>query len=153
MVEAKGKRTSGEVERGFRQTAQRAVILDVVKHSEEHLTAGDIFERVRQRDPRVAYGTVYRSLHLLVQHGLIQELTFADQASRYDGRTDRHDHVHCTACGLLLDVEVPMALTAKHIAEERSGFTITSHHTVFAGMCPECCRAVYAGGGKPGDRR
>lgn len=132
------KRVSVEAERGYRQTSQRAMILDVVKHSDEHLTAGEIFERVRQRDPKVAYGTVYRSLHLLVQHGLIQELTFADQASRYDGRTERHDHVYCTACGLLLDVEVPMALTARHIAEERSGFTILSHHTVFAGKCPKC---------------
>jgi Fe2+ or Zn2+ uptake regulation protein len=147
MVETKDKRTS-EGGRSFRQTTQRAMVLDVVKHSEEHLTAGEVFERVRRRDPRVAYGTVYRSLHLLVQHGLIQELTFADQASRYDGRTERHDHVHCTACGLLLDVEVPMALTAKHIAEERSGFTIASHHTVFAGTCPECGRASAKSSGR-----
>jgi len=132
------------VNRGFRQTSQRAMILDVVKHSDEHLTAGEVFERVRQRDPKLAYGTVYRSLHLLVQHGLIQELTFADQSSRYDGRTDRHDHVYCTTCGLLVDVEVPMALTAKHIAEERSGFSISSHHTVFAGICPECGHASSA---------
>jgi Fe2+ or Zn2+ uptake regulation protein len=118
------------------------MILDIVKRSDEHLTAGEVFERVRQRDPKLAYGTVYRSLHLLVQHGQIQELTFADQASRYDGRTDRHDHVYCTTCGLLVDVEVPMALTAKHIAEERSGFSISSHHTVFAGLCPECGFAV-----------
>lgn len=153
MVEAKRKRMNEGAGQGYRQTAQRAMILDVVKNSEEHLTAGEIFERVRQRDPKVAYGTVYRSLHLLVQHGLIQELTFADQASRYDGRTDRHDHVLCTCCGLLLDVEVPMALTATHIAEERSGFTITSHHTVFAGTCPECGRAASASGGKLADRR
>jgi len=114
------------------------MILDVVKGSSEHLTAGEVFSRVRDRDPRVAYGTVYRSLHLLVRHGLVQELTFADQASRYDGRTDRHDHVHCTSCGLLVDVEVPEALMARHVAAERSGFAITSHHTVFSGACPAC---------------
>lgn len=148
MVEARDNAT-GAKRPAFRPTAQRAMVLDVVKHSDEHLTAGEVFERVRQRDPRVAYGTVYRSLHLLVQHGLIQELTFADQASRYDGRTERHDHVHCTACGLLLDVEVPMALTARHIAEERSGFTIASHHTVFAGVCPECGRT----GARAAERR
>jgi len=107
------------------------------------LTAGDVFEQVRKRDPRVAYGTVYRSLHLLVLHGEIQELTFADEASRYDGRTDRHDHVHCTRCGVILDVEVPVALMARHVAEERSGFAITSHHTVFSGRCP-ACKAVVA---------
>lgn len=122
----------------FRPTAQRALVLEIVSGADKHLTAAEIFERVRARDPKVGYGTVYRSLHLLVEHGLIQELTFADQSSRYDGRTDRHDHVHCTACGVILDVEVPMALMATHVAEERTGFLITSHHTVFSGSCSGC---------------
>lgn len=123
---------------GYRQTAQRAMILAEVQAAERHLTAGEIFERVRRKDPRIAYGTVYRSLHLLAQLGLIQELTFADQASRYDARVDRHDHVYCTICGQLVDVDVPVALMARHVAEERTGFTITSHHTIFAGTCPAC---------------
>jgi len=126
------------IDRGYRQTAQRAMILAEVKAADGHLTAGEVFERVRRRDPKVAYGTVYRSLHLLAQHGLIQELTFADEASRYDGRAERHDHVLCTTCGHLADVEVPTALIARHVAEERSGFSISSHHTVFAGICPSC---------------
>lgn len=122
----------------YRHTMQRATILQAVKEAEGHLTAGEIFERVRRRDPKIAYGTVYRSLHLLAERGLIQELTFADQASRYDGRVDRHDHVYCTTCGSLADVDVPVALMARHVAEERSGFTVTGHHTVFIGMCPKC---------------
>lgn len=138
----------GEGNRAFRQTAQRAMILAEVKAADGHLTAGEIFERVRRKDPKVAYGTVYRSLHLLAKHGLIQELTFADEASRYDGREDRHDHVLCTTCGSLVDVEVPIALIARHVAEERSGFVISSHHTVFAGTCPACRRT-----GGQADRR
>lgn len=122
----------------FKNTAQRSAVLDVVRHAERHLTAGEIFERVRQRDARIGYGTVYRTLHLLAEHGLIQELTFADQASRYDGRVERHDHVHCLQCGVLLDVDVPVALIARHVASEQSGFDITNHHTVFAGVCPDC---------------
>ena len=122
----------------YRNTTQRAKVLDEVRRSEGHLTAGEIFERVRRRDPRIAYGTVYRTLHLLAEHGLIQELTFADQSSRYDGRVDRHDHVHCLSCGVLLDVDVPVALIARHVAAEQSGFDVTSHHTVFAGVCPGC---------------
>jgi Fur family transcriptional regulator, peroxide stress response regulator len=113
-------------------------VLDEVRRSESHLTAGEIFERVRRRDPRIAYGTVYRTLHLLAEHGLIQELTFADQASRYDGRVERHDHVHCLECGVLLDVDVPVALMALHVAAEQSGFDVSSHHTVFSGTCPSC---------------
>ena len=122
----------------FRNTTQRAEVLDEVRRSEGHLTAGEIFERVRRRDPRIAYGTVYRTLHLLAEHGLIQELTFADQASRYDGRVERHDHVHCLACGVLLDVDVPVALMALHVAAEQSGFDVSRHHTVFSGVCPGC---------------
>ncbi len=122
----------------FRNTTQRAEVLDEVRRSQSHLTAGEIFERVRRRDPRIAYGTVYRTLHLLAEHGLIQELTFADQASRYDGRVERHDHVHCLECGVLLDVDVPVALMALHVAAEQSGFDVSSHHTVFSGRCPGC---------------
>jgi len=123
---------------GYRKTVQRAMILDVVRAADSHLTAGEIFERVRRRDPRVAYGTVYRTLHLLAQHGEIQELSFADQSSRYDARVDRHDHVYCTVCGSLVDVDVPVALIARHVAEEQSGFAVANHHTMFAGTCPAC---------------
>ncbi len=122
----------------FRNTTQRTEVLDEVRRSQSHLTAGEIFERVRRRDPRIAYGTVYRTLHLLAEHGLIQELTFADQASRYDGRVERHDHVHCLECGVILDVDVPVALMALHVAAEQSGFDVSSHHTVFSGTCPDC---------------
>jgi Fe2+ or Zn2+ uptake regulation protein len=149
-----GRTSDGRGGGGFRNTTQRALILEVVKAAERHLSAGEIFERVRQREPRIAYGTVYRSLHLLAQHGLIQELTFADEAARYDARTERHDHVHCTICGMLLDVDVPVAQIARHVAEEQSGFTVTDHHTVFAGVCP-ACRGAEGGrrtAGVPGNR-
>lgn len=133
----------------FKNTTQRAEVLDEVRRSEGHLTAGEIFERVRRRDPRIGYGTVYRTLHLLAEHGLIQELTFADQASRYDARVERHDHVHCLRCGVLIDVDVPVALIARHVAAEQSGFEITSHHTVFSGRC-RSCKAGRREGGEAG---
>ena len=138
--------TTQTPKRDYRQTAQRAMILETVQEADGHLTAGEIFERVRRRDPRIGYGTVYRSLHLLAEHGLIQELTFADQASRYDSRCERHDHVHCSSCGVLLDVDVPEALMARHVAEERSGFSISHHHTVFVGLCPACRAADRVSG-------
>jgi Fe2+ or Zn2+ uptake regulation protein len=130
--------TLAEKPTGYRNTTQRAVILAEVESAEGHLTAGEIFERVRRSYPSIAYGTVYRTLHLLAEHGLIQELTFADQASRFDKRTDRHDHVHCTVCGVIIDVDVPYALMATHVAEEQSGFQIVNHHTVFTGLCSSC---------------
>jgi Fur family transcriptional regulator, peroxide stress response regulator len=127
-------------DRGFRMTPQRAVILEEVKGSNRHLTAAEIYERVRRNYPTIAYGTVYRTLHLFAERGIIQEFPFGDQASRFDGRTDRHDHVHCQICGGLYDVDVPIAILARQVAEEQTGFEIDGHQTVFQGICPDCQR-------------
>lgn len=129
---------SSAVRGAYRNTAQRAIILEEVEKSDEHLTAGEIFERVRKRYPSIAYGTVYRTLHLLAEHDMIQELTFADQASRFDKRTERHDHVHCTSCGALADVSVPVAVSCEEAAAQQSGWQISRHHTLFEGLCPDC---------------
>lgn len=134
------------VEAGFRMTTQRAAILAEVQAAEKHLTAGEIFERVRRKYPTIAYGTVYRTLHLLAEVGLIQEFPFGDQASQFDRRTDRHDHVHCVVCGELVDVDVPIAILARQVAAEQTGYEISGHQTVFSGVCPECQRVGQQGG-------
>jgi Fur family transcriptional regulator, peroxide stress response regulator len=125
-------------DKGFRMTPQRTLILEEVKGSGRHMTAGEIYERVRRKYPSMAYGTVYRTLHLFAERGLIQEFPFGDQASRFDGRIDRHDHVHCLVCGGLFDVDVPIAILARQVAEEQTGFEIEGHQTVFQGVCPDC---------------
>lgn len=127
----------------FRMTPQRAAILEAVREAEGHLTAGDIFERVHARYPSIAYGTVYRTLHLFAERGIILEFPFGDEASRFDRRTDRHDHVRCTTCGKLVDVDVPEALFASQVASEQTGFIVVGHQTVFSGTCPAC---QWAGG-------
>ena len=125
----------------FRMTPQRAAILEAVRQADGHLTAGEIFNQVHARYPSIAYGTVYRTLHLFAERGLILEFPFGDEASRFDKRTDRHDHVRCTSCGTLVDVDVPEALFARQVASEQTGFSIVGHQTVFSGTCPICQRA------------
>ncbi len=129
-------------ENGIRMTTQRSAILNEVRNAEKHLTAGELFERVRRNYPTIAYGTVYRTLHFLAERGLIQEFPFGDQASRFDKRTDRHDHVHCTVCGELVDVDVPSALMARQVAADQTGYAIQEHQTVFSGVCPRCQQAT-----------
>ncbi|MCO5176833.1 MAG: transcriptional repressor [Thermomicrobiales bacterium] len=126
----------------FRMTPQRAAILEEVRSATGHLTAGEIFERVHRKYPTIAYGTVYRTLHLFAERGLILEFPFGDQASRFDKRVDRHDHVHCLVCGTLVDVDVPTALLAQQVAAEQTGYDISGHQTVFSGVCPVCQSTV-----------
>jgi Fe2+ or Zn2+ uptake regulation protein len=123
---------------GMRLTPQRLAILHEVRESHSHLTAAEIYERVQMRHPAISFGTVYRTLHLLAEHGLILEFPFGDQASRFDGRTDRHDHVHCRMCGVMVDVDVPTALLAQNVAAEQTGFSIEGHQTIFSGVCSRC---------------
>jgi Fur family peroxide stress response transcriptional regulator len=125
-------------ENSIRMTTQRAAILAEVRGAEKHLTAAEIYGRVRQKYPRIAYGTVYRTLHILAEHGLIQEFPFGDHATQFDRRTDRHDHVYCRNCEQLVDVDVPIAILARQVAADQTGFDIGGHQTVFLGLCADC---------------
>jgi Fe2+ or Zn2+ uptake regulation protein len=123
---------------GIRMTTQRTVILAEVRNAAKHLTAAEIYARVREKYPTIAYGTVYRTLHLLAEHGLIQEFPFGDHATQFDRRTDRHDHVYCRICERLLDGDGPIAILARQIAAEQTGLLIDGHQTVFSGICSGC---------------
>ena len=128
----------GDFPDGFRMTPQRIAILDEVRQAGGHLTAAEITKSVREKHPSISVGTVYRTLNAFAEQGVILEFPFGNQASRFDGRTERHDHVHCTVCGRLQDVDVPSALLAHQVAADQSGYDIKEHQTIFSGVCPDC---------------
>lgn len=123
---------------GFRMTPQRQAVLEAVEAGRSHPTAAEVYARVRQTCPGIAYATVYNALHALVQQGHLQQLTFGDGASRYDRRTDRHDHVLCLECGALVDVTAARPSRTALRAAEASGFQLRGQHTQFFGLCPSC---------------
>lgn len=112
--------------------------MEAVQESADHPTAAQIYARVKARQPRVAFGTVYKALDLLSRTGQVLQLEFGDGASRYDRRTDRHDHAICTSCGKLVDLDVPLPANLDRQAMKASGYTISQHTTHFFGLCPEC---------------
>ena len=123
---------------GFRMTPQRQAVLEAVDVSGSHPTAAEVYARVRRTCPGIAYATVYNALHALVQQGHLRQLTFGDGASRYDRRTDPHDHVLCLECGALVDVAAARPSRAALRAAEASGFQLQGQHTQFFGLCPAC---------------
>lgn len=125
----------------LRMTPQRQAVLDVVREAHDHPTAGQIYERVRQRMPRLSYATVYNALAALVEHGEVLALTFGNGASRYDGRNDRHDHAVCLSCGRLQDIDSRLPESVVVAAARHSGYRLVAHHTEFYGYCPDCLRA------------
>ena len=119
-------------------TRQRRVVLDVVKDSDEHLTAAEIFAAARARLPSISFATVYNSLRYLKDAGLIREITFGNAASRYDRETACHDHAVCTACGKLLDFDLAETAELMRRAARRSRFKPESIHLTLYGLCPDC---------------
>lgn len=122
----------------IRLTPHRRAVLDVIRKTTDHPTANEIFQRVQVIHPGLAYGTVYTALKALVNHSLIQELKFGDNASRYDGRVEHHHHVQCRVCGTLGEVEIGLSDDQWAKVTAQTGFEIHTHHIQFIGYCPRC---------------
>ncbi|HZI46601.1 MAG TPA: transcriptional repressor [Pyrinomonadaceae bacterium] len=119
-------------------TKQRRAVLRVIRESDEHLTANEVFERARQHLPGIAFATVYNSLRYLKKQGLIGEVRFGANSTRYDRTLKRHDHAICNDCGKLVDLELPIPDELIKKAAKHSKFEPGSIEVTLRGRCPEC---------------
>ena len=93
---------------GYRMTVPRQSILDVLSKTSKHLSAEDVYMAVHKIYPNVGLTTVYRTLELLVQMGLVFKFDFGDKRARYEltegpKGARHHHHLICTACGRVVD--------------------------------------------------
>jgi Fur family peroxide stress response transcriptional regulator len=119
-------------------TRQRRVVLEVLRASDAHPTAAEVFEAARRRMPTISYATVYNSLRYLKEAGLVREVAFGSGASRYDRETARHDHAICSKCGTLADFDLPATVALMQSAARSCGFEAETVHLTLVGLCPEC---------------
>lgn len=119
-------------------TRQRKAVLDVVRSGDTHPTAAEVFESARKAMPGISFATVYNSLRYLKEAGLVREVAFGSGASRYDRETDRHDHAICSACGTLVDFDLPGTVGLIGAAARASRFKPESVHLTLVGLCPGC---------------
>lgn len=134
-----GRSATTEKQRGEPAlTRQRKVVLDVVRSGDTHPTAGEVFAAARQLMPAISFATVYNSLRYLKQAGLVREVAFGNGASRYDRETERHDHAICSACGTLVDFDLPGTVGLIRSAARASKFKAESVHLTLVGLCPGC---------------
>ncbi|MBD2868283.1 Fur family transcriptional regulator [Paenibacillus arenilitoris] len=119
-------------------TVQRKAIYEVVQHAHDHPTAADVIDRLRDKGFNFAYGTVYNSLRYLTDAGLIRELKLGEAVSRYDARTEEHQHIVCTGCGRVDEVmaELPKGWLERVAGE--TNYTIEHAQVVLEGVCESC---------------
>jgi Fur family ferric uptake transcriptional regulator len=125
-------------------THQRQIILEEVQGAMGHLTADEVYEKVRKRIPKVSMGTVYRNLDVLSAAGLIRKLEPHFSQMRFDGNLREHYHVICTRCGKITDADIkPSDNTIENLEKALGNLTrygIFGHKLEFLGLCPECLK-------------
>jgi Fur family peroxide stress response transcriptional regulator len=94
-------------EKGLKITPQRMIILEAVYNLNNHPTADNIMEYIRQKHPGIATGTVYKVLETLIESGLIKKVTTDKDVMRYDGIIENHHHLYCSECDLIEDYHDP----------------------------------------------
>ncbi|MCW5961808.1 MAG: transcriptional repressor [Pyrinomonadaceae bacterium] len=128
--------TTEKIETGL--TKQRAIVLEVIKSADDHLTANEIFDQAKTLLPGISFATVYNSLRFLKEGGFIAEKNFGSGASRFDRMTTRHDHAVCISCEKLIDMELEIPQELIDRAAEFSKFSPESVELTLRGLCPEC---------------
>lgn len=126
---------------GKRITPQRKLVLDILAEADGHLDAHDIYARGRSRDERLSLSTVYRTLGILKETGLVRELHLDDEHHHYelDGQ-DEHSHLVCRGCGRVIEVDSSAFAEVAVSTAEAHGFEIASAQVELTGYCAECRR-------------
>jgi Fur family ferric uptake transcriptional regulator len=129
--------------RGLRSTSQRRLILDRLFEIGGHFTADDLIADVREADASVGSATVYRTLRMLVESGLLHEHHFADnEGTRFELKLsdEHHDHIICLDCGKIREFEEPLIEQLQERIAQQLGFTLETHTHQLYGYCADCAK-------------
>jgi Fur family transcriptional regulator, ferric uptake regulator len=122
-----------------RNTRQRQVVLEELRADNSHPTAALLYDRVRQRLPRISLGTIYRNLDILEETGQCVRLCGSSSAeARFDGRTEPHLHHQCRACGKVRDLETMLPVLDDMIGRRVEDHRVDSFSLIFHGVCAGC---------------
>lgn len=134
--------------KGYRWTAQRAAVLRVLRaEPEEHPDAHAIYQAVRRVLPQVSLGTIYRTLTVLTEAGLIRELEYGSAISRYEAVDRPHYNIICSECGRIGNIHGSPFVDLNDRVAARTPFEVLGHRLEFFGRCPECQERELERGG------
>jgi Fur family ferric uptake transcriptional regulator len=126
-------------ELGYRLTPQRLMVVRAVEEADSHISAEEIYLQIRARYPHMNISTVYRTLELLSEVGLVTETDMGDGRVRYHSiGKGHHHHLVCQKCGEIIDVEESMLSQLWGEIGQRYGFKVNMKHLAFFGLCAKC---------------
>jgi Fur family peroxide stress response transcriptional regulator len=125
-------------QKGYKATPQRIAICRFALNSRKHPTAQRIYDEVKKVHPTVSLATVYKTLKILTEHGLIQELDFPEGQARFDSYVEPHVNLVCLQCGNIQDLDDTAAREMVANVTSATEFTRTAQRLDVYGICKKC---------------
>ena len=120
-------------------TAQRQLLLDILREAEGHLDAKEVYRLAIARDRHISLATVYRNLRLFKQLGLVNEIRLDEVNCYYEIRpSNEHYHLLCTGCGRIIEFESPLIAEVTADVERTCGFQVDRAVLHLKGVCEKC---------------
>lgn len=124
----------------LKHSRQREMIKEFLMTRKDHPTADVVYMNVRQQNPNISLGTVYRNLTLLSDIGEIQKLRVGDGVDHFDADISPHYHFVCSECGSVIDLDMDSIENINQVAADRFDGQIAGHVTYFYGTCGHCMK-------------
>ena len=125
-------------ERRIAVTPQRLAVMGALQSRRDHPTADHIYQEVRRHLPAISFNTVYKTLEILCQRGIVIKVNPLHAVARYDGVTGHHAHLICRECHQIIDLDWEASEVPSLPAAAGHGFRIEHPSLTFWGLCPRC---------------
>jgi len=136
---------------GCKMTKPRKMVLDYLSKTAEHLTIDDIYFKLRKKGQDIGLTTVYRTVEILVQNGILNKFDIGDGKARYElafdtSSEDHHHHLICCCCGMIInyndfiDDEINLLKKIENELSKKHKFKILNHIIQFQGLCEKCSK-------------
>jgi Fur family peroxide stress response transcriptional regulator len=125
-------------DRGIAVTPQRLAVMGSLKNRRDHPTAENIYQEVRRQLPAISFNTVYKTLELLSQNGMVIKVNPLHEVARYDGDTGPHAHLICRQCHLIVDLDCQPAELPPLSPDKQIGFQVEFTYLTYWGLCAQC---------------
>ncbi len=129
--------------KGYKLTPQRRNTLNVIlEHEREHLSIEEIYDLVKEDCPEIGLATVYRTIQLFEDIGLVNKHNFDDGCNRYELADPKQDHNHhhliCLSCGEVSEMDDDLLEELEQEVKRKKGFEVTNHTLKLFGYCKKC---------------
>lgn len=122
----------------LRYSRQRERLLEVLRGTATHPTAGWLYDMLKPEFPNLSLGTVYRNLAVLIEQGVVKKIDSGSTFDRYEAKTTPHYHLICRECGTIIDFEKRLFPEIDAVISEVADFTVEGHRIDFFGTCSAC---------------